>query len=134
MTDSSEITKQFGFVNNLFIGLSTGLITFLAHLSFTAEIASLPVYEKVLMIASLITAFISLLLGAILAWKRIDQFRVESRLNDLTKEEVKEHVKVIARRELIARRLLKYQGISLLLAASMLFLLALARFMIVRLV
>jgi hypothetical protein len=70
---------QLGAVNNLFIGLATGLLAFQTQLAFDQEVNLLP-WETLIMAASLIFLFLSILVGCYLAWNRLSDFRLTAQI------------------------------------------------------
>jgi hypothetical protein len=128
MADESRIDEQFGFVNNLFIGLATGLSTYLFHLSFSADSAFSNWFERISVVFSAVLALLSLVLGSWLAWRRIDHFRMLSRHPNTRDEKRKESYINLLFSEKANRRLLKLQGATLFLALIPLFVLTVRGF------
>ena len=117
--NSSKIHEQFGYVNNLLIVLSMAFLTYLVNLSMRVK-ATLPFkLEKYLVMIALVTIFSSLILGVVVAWIRIDQFRVGARMNkdEVSKEDHRKNVKEYLVIERKKRRLLKYQALTLATSA-----------------
>jgi len=74
--------------------------------------------------------FASLVCGVLLAWRRIDHYRKQSRLKDDMPEDKKlTSIQELARSEMTNRRLLKYQGSALLFASLFLAILTIVRFL-----
>jgi len=68
-----------GFVNNLLVGLATGLLAFHTNMAFDDKV-SLSILETWLVIPSLISMFLSLAIGCYLAWNRLDSFRLTAQI------------------------------------------------------
>ena len=66
--------QQFSFVNNLLIGLSTGILAFQLNISFNSDIV-FDTWSKCLFLSSVVVIFISLALGCLTAWNRLVDFR-----------------------------------------------------------
>lgn len=66
--------EQLGFVNNLLIGLSTGLLVFQTQLAFNDK-TSFQSFEKWLVVPSIVLVFASLVAGCYVAWNRLRSFR-----------------------------------------------------------
>ena len=66
--------EQLGFVNNLLIGLATGLLIFEGKLSFDKK-EILTCVDKWLIVLSVLSIFISLSIGCYVAWNRLRSFR-----------------------------------------------------------
>lgn len=71
--------EQLGFVNNLLIGLATALLIFGAKLPFDEKL-KLSCSEKWLIIASLLSVFLSISSGVYVAWNRLRSFRFTTRV------------------------------------------------------
>ena len=123
MPQSDETHRQFAFVNNLFIGLSTGILTFLVHLAFNNDFSFSNVVVQGLVLLATITTFASLLVGVILAWIRVQHFRLFSGAS-ISNERGIQKIREAAIPELLDRKLIKAQGLLLLLSALFLFILA----------
>src|SRR3990172_2282403 len=123
MPQSDETHRQFAFVNNLFIGLSTGILTFLVHLAFNNDFSFSNVVVQGLVLLATITTFASLLVGVILAWIRVQHFRLFSGAS-ISNERGIQKIREAAIPELLDRKLIKSQGLLLLLSALFLFILA----------
>ncbi len=65
--------EQLGFLNNLLMGLSIGLLIFQINLAFSREVA-LSKAEELVFIASLVFCLFSLTFGIYLAWNRLFSF------------------------------------------------------------
>jgi len=66
--------EQLGFVNNLLIGLATGMLAFQTKLAFDDKV-SFTTVERWLAIPSIILVFFSLAFGCYVAWNRLRSFR-----------------------------------------------------------
>ena len=71
--------EQLSFVNNLLIGLATGMLAFQTQLAFDDKV-SLTVIDKWLVILSIVLAFSSLAVGCYLAWNRLHSFRTTAQI------------------------------------------------------
>lgn len=71
--------QQMGFLNNLLIGLTTGLLAFQTQIAFDKDVA-LSNCEKWFVILSLSFLFLSLVLGLYLAWNRLNDFRLTAQV------------------------------------------------------
>jgi hypothetical protein len=71
--------EQLGFVNNLLIGLATGLLAFETQLAFDDK-ASLIAIEKCVAIASIISVFLSSAIGCFVAWNRLRSFHFTAKI------------------------------------------------------
>lgn len=72
-------TEQLGFVNNLFIGLATGLLAFQTNLAFDDK-THLTAVEKIFVVPSMILIALSLMLGCYVAWNRLGSFRITTKI------------------------------------------------------
>jgi hypothetical protein len=68
-----------GFFNNLLLGLATGLLVFQTQLAFDQEVDSMPC-EIVVLVASILILFLSILIGCYLAWNRLSDFRLTAQI------------------------------------------------------
>jgi len=66
--------EQLSFVNNLLIGLTTGVLAFQTQLAFDNR-RSLTVIDKGLVVSSMVLESLSLVVGCWLAWNRLLSFR-----------------------------------------------------------
>jgi len=71
--------EQLGFVNNLLIGLATGVLAFQTQLAFDDNV-SFALTEKILLVLSIASVFFSLALGCYIAWNRLCSFRITTRI------------------------------------------------------
>jgi len=127
---SSRIEQQIAYVNNLFTGLSTGILTFLVHLAFNGDFTFSGLSDKVIILSSTTLTFMSLSFGVYLSWLRIEHYRMQSRHKSLSEEEDKKHnLTNLIRSERKNRKFLKYQAITLVLAAAFLVVLAVLAFL-----
>jgi hypothetical protein len=65
--------EQLGFLNNLLMGLSIGLLVFQINLIFSREVV-LSKAEDLFFIVSLVFCLLSLIFGIYLAWNRLSSF------------------------------------------------------------
>jgi small-conductance mechanosensitive channel len=126
MADSDRIYNQFVFVNNLFIGLATGVTTFLVHLAFSKDYVFSNSLEKYIILIAAILNFVSLGLGVFLAWRLVKHFRLLSR-HSTVKIEGNDSKPLISS-ERMNRRLLRWQGVILFLGSLFLFILLMIGF------
>ena len=105
---------QLGFVNNLLIGLSAGTLAFLTQLAFKDQTA-LVCCDAWLMTVSAVSAFLSLVVGCVLAWNRLCSFRDTAQI--ARQRETKERTNIDELRESTNKRdkytwqLLKIQAV-----------------------
>lgn len=66
--------EQLGFVNNLLVGLATGMLAFQTKVAFDDKVSFTGV-ERWLAILSIILVFLSLAFGCYVAWNRLRSFR-----------------------------------------------------------
>jgi hypothetical protein len=71
--------QQLGFVNNLFVGLSTGIIGITGYVVFAQPVA-LVNFEPVLVGMALIFHALSVLAGSAVAWNRLRDFRATAQV------------------------------------------------------
>ncbi|MGA9365786.1 MAG: hypothetical protein WBW16_15600 [Bacteroidota bacterium] len=117
MPDQSNIDRQFGFVNNLYIALAAGVLTVLVNLSFNTVFKTLDLPVRYILTSSAFLFFLSLVIGVYLAWFRISYYRIGSQYDQVTDSEKKEKLRDLLVAEKRNRNLLKYQGIFLLLGS-----------------
>jgi hypothetical protein len=122
--------EQLGFVNNLLIGLSTGLLAFHAQLAFNSDVPLSPTENTALALSSAFI-FASVILGCFVAWNRLSSFRGTTRIvrtrqagqrGDI--EELRERV---SRADNRTWRLLSLQILSFAVGALVLFLITVLR-------
>ncbi len=70
--------QQFGFVNNLLIGLASGFMAFYTQLAFAQH--DFTVVELSIVVVAIVGNGISLLSGCYLAWNRLRSFRVTTQV------------------------------------------------------
>lgn len=122
--------EQLGFVNNLLIGLATGLFAFSVQLAF--DTATLTTAAKIGMIVSIVLAFGSIVLGCLTAWNRLSSFRTTARVARDRQREGDNDVEQL--RESSSKRdektwcLLLWQAITFALSALLLAIIAIARY------
>lgn len=117
MNETSSIGKQFEHFNNLLIGLTTGLLSFLLHVAFNTDFHLYTCIVRTLALSTTIITFISLVFGVWLAWKRIEHYRMIERHRKLSESDKKDHLQKLLASELEQRKFLKYQGFTFLLAS-----------------
>ena len=71
--------EQLGFVNNLLLGLATGLLAFETQLAFDDKV-SLIAIEKYAATASIILVFLSLAIGCFVALNRLRSFHFTAKI------------------------------------------------------
>jgi hypothetical protein len=71
--------EQLGFVNNLLLGLATGILAFQTQGAFNGGL-SLAYYEKCSMVLSMLFMTASLLAGCYLAYNRLKSFRLTAKI------------------------------------------------------
>jgi len=71
--------EQLGVVNNLLIGLATGLLAYETQLAFEVN-ANFSLCEKSWLISSVIFNFLSLIVGCYVAWNRLKSFRITAKI------------------------------------------------------
>lgn len=116
MSHLSNIDRQFGFVNDLFIGLASGLLTYLFHISLTVSSSSATWLERGLYVLVVALSLLSLLSGASLAWRRVEHFRKLARHGRLSEADKQTNMHYILVSEKLNRRLLKWQGVCFALS------------------
>lgn len=119
-------SQQLGFVNQLLIGLATGMLAFQVQLAFGGK--SFTAVEKRLLIPSIFAEFLSLGLGCQIAWNRLQAFRITAQIaRERTKQEaieVEQMRETVKRRDQLTWCLLRVQllmfgsGACLILAAA----------------
>jgi hypothetical protein len=75
----SRSNEQLGFLNNLLIGLSIGLLALEIQLVFNNDF-KVGIIEKWFFVSSTILVCTSMLIGCILAWNRLQDFRNTSQI------------------------------------------------------
>lgn len=71
--------RQLSFVNNLIIGLSTGLLAFQLNLVFSNEAIS-QIKGGLIFLCSILFVLISLGVGLLTAWNRLKDFRITEKI------------------------------------------------------
>ena len=70
--------EQLGFVNNLLIFLTTGMLAFQVQLA--VKEVSFTILDKCIIVLSTLLIFLSLVLGCYLAWNRLLSFRITAQV------------------------------------------------------
>ena len=81
-----RLIEQLGFVNNLLLGLATGLLAFQTQLAFDNK-ALLTTAEKCVAVLSIIFVFLSVTFGCYVAYNRLRSFRFTAQIAQREKRE-----------------------------------------------
>jgi hypothetical protein len=124
--------EQLGFVNNLLIGLATGLLAFETQLAFDDK-ASLIAAEKYIAIASIILVFLSLAFGCFVSLNRLRSFHFTAKIarkREIGKREGIEKLRAdVQDLDKDTWKFLKYQTISFALGGLLLLAVTLIRYL-----
>ena len=72
--------KQLGYLNNLLIALSAGLLAFQTNLAFDDKYGTKAAAERTLIVTSAAFAFLSAAVGIFVAWNRLGSNRITARI------------------------------------------------------
>lgn len=109
--------------------IAIAIVTFMVNLASKADY-NLNIFEKIVLLFSLLQIFTSLSIGVYLAWYRIQHYRLGSKVNDKDHDEVtnKNNVLYYLQSEKRKRKFLKWEGIFLIGGTFFMFLYTFVRF------
>lgn len=93
--------KQLSFVNNLLIGLATGMLAFHTQLAFDDK-SSVTAVDKWLVVLSIVFLFLSLAIGCYLALNRLCSFRITAQVARKRETDARERIEEL---RTVARKL-----------------------------
>ncbi len=123
---------QLSFVNNLFVGLSTGMLIFLIQFAFSHNGRFVNI-EKWLNVCSIVLIFFSLFTGGLLAINRLYSFRLTSEIarnrESNGREGIEEKRSLAKKRDRRTWILLWTQIISFILGGLLLLIISVMRYL-----